>query len=164
MIKHKKIFLSHCLLFLIAILEIISIIPAGDAYALGNINDVGFIISYIYVLLIIPTDCLFTSFTGDYWYMQNQRYPMSIIISSLILSLIIWLIILRFAKNRKMILDVLLPYLFVSVLLSIYTWAHHFGIFYIYLIGILWKMQDQSPILANEIIYPVYISCIFCVS
>lgn len=149
--EHTKVFASHMVLLIAACMLIVQIIPASDAYAM-NLNSVnGYVFSFILCWFMIPADCLFMSFAGDYSTIQGQVFPLPVLIACFIISSIIWLFIIICAQKRKMVLSCILPYLFMSMLMAIYIYPHHFGLFFIYLIHILWRMNDKKQITADEV-------------
>lgn len=149
-IKYKRKLLSYLVLFLCAVILLLEIFPADDAYAVNLAVKNGPIISFLLCFLMIPSESILTSLSSDNNSMQCQYYDIYLLSIAIIVSFIIWAILFILSWNRKKCLSVFLPYLFVSILMTIYTAPHHFGIFYLYLIYELWTLCSIKKITLSE--------------
>lgn len=160
-IKYKRKLLSYSVLFLCAVILLLEIFPADDAYAVNLAVKNGPIISFLLCFLMIPSESILTSLSSDNNSMQCQYYDIYLLSIAIIVSFIIWAILFILSWNRKKCLSVFLPYLFVSILMTIYTAPHHFGIFYLYLIYELWTLCSIKKITLSEFMDTLQIPLIY---
>lgn len=152
-LSNKKALICYLLLLAAAIALIIDIMPYSDTYAVRGADERvkhGFIVSYLFSFILIPSETLFTSFSSVLTSIQEETNPANEVIIAGVLSLLIWGALFMICKKRRMTAEMIIPYMFVSVLLSVYAFPYHFGVFMMYLIFILWTASDKEKITASE--------------
>ncbi len=85
--------------------------------------------------------------------MQVEMNPFQDVFGAAVVSVIIWTLLFMICLKRRMIAEMLIPYLFISLLLTSYSYPHHFGIFIMYLLFILWTATDTEPIMLLSLIH-----------
>lgn len=159
-IRYKRKLLSYSVLFVCAVILLLEIFPAGDAYAVNLEIVNGKFMSFLLTIFLVPAESVLTSFSVNGVSMQCQEYsPFELIISA-IASLIIWGLLYILSRNRKKRLAVFLPYLFVSLLMTIYAAPHHFGIFCLYAVYELWTLCSIQKITVNELYNAFHITSV----
>lgn len=155
-ISNKRVLLSYVMLLAGALAMVAVIMPRSDTYATSSNSGVhGFAFCYFMSWLHIPSDTLFTSFSSELMYMREETNPVNEVITAAVISLIIWILLFCIAKKRRMIAEVFLPYSFIAVLTSIHTLPHHYGIFLMYLLFMLWTATDKERITLKEFAEPL---------
>ncbi|MCM1270878.1 MAG: hypothetical protein NC247_09695 [Ruminococcus flavefaciens] len=147
---NKTLLVSYGLLFISAVLLIIEIMPAGDAYAVNGEDNYGYISAFLFCWTFIPSETLVTAFSRDNHCMQENIISISDFITASIVSAAIWCCLIIICKRRKIIKEMFIPYLFVSIIMALYVSPHHYGLFYIYFIFILWIATSKEQIKFNE--------------
>lgn len=151
-IADKKRFASYVILLLSALCIVAEIMPAKNAIA--NINSDDGLVLYIKKLLFswfqIPSENLITS-DSVYVLFRDQGYSFVNVFTEAVISVIIWSILYFISRKRGKALFVFMPYLCVSFLIAKYSMPHHFGIFYILLIFVLWICDEAEPLSLDNI-------------
>lgn len=148
---NKTLLASYGFLLICAVLFIIEIIPAGDAYAVNGEDNYGYIFSFLLCWIFIPSEALVTAFSRNNHCMQENVISISDFITAFIVSAAIWCFLIIICKRRKIIKEMLIPYLFISIIMALYVYPHHYGLFYIYFIFILWIASSKEQIRFNEL-------------
>lgn len=159
-LNNKRKITAYLILFVFAICLVMEIMPARDAFAVNMDKKIGFVPSFLLSWLLIPADATVTSISSDLFAMQNRKYDPFELAAAAVISLVIWLVLYIFSKNRKKRLNVFIPYLFISVLMAVYAYSHHFGVFCIYIVYALWILADEEPLKISEITAFLHISSI----
>ncbi|SFW30483.1 hypothetical protein [Ruminococcus flavefaciens] len=156
-ISNKKLLISYVILLTIAVFLIINIIPRSDTYASEDISIKKH--SYLFCLLLsflfIPSETLITSYSSDVYLMQSEINPLYETLTAALFSLMLWICLFFIGKKRKMLFELFVPYFFLSILTSVYIMPHHFGMFLIYLLYVLWISLDKEKI-KTEIIAQIF--------
>ncbi len=156
-LNNKKLLVSYIILLAGALLLIAEIIPRSDAFGTSIVRSsnhsiiVSFLLSWFYV----PSENLFTSFSSQLISLQNENNPIGEVIGAVVISTAIWAVLLRICYKRKMVAELLIPYLCVSFLITSYSYAHHFGVFLMFLLFILWTATDKEAIRLSEFTEPL---------
>lgn len=148
---NKTLLASYGFLLICAVLLIIEIIPAGDAYAVNGEDNYGYIFSFLLCWIFIPSEALVTAFSRNNHCLQENIISISDFITAFIVSAAIWCFLIIICKRRKIIKEMLIPYLFISIIMALYVYPHHYGLFYIYFIFILWIAFSKEQIKFNEL-------------
>lgn len=148
---NKTLLASYGFLLICAVLLIIEIIPAGDAYAVNGEDNYGYIFSFLLCWIFIPSEALVTAFSRNNHCLQENIISISDFITAFIVSAAIWCFLIIICKRRKIIKEMLIPYLFISIIMALYVYPHHYGLFYIYFIFILWIASSKEQIRFNEL-------------
>jgi len=147
-IKNRRLLVSYVILLAAAAAIIIDIVPSGDTFAMNAVQNKkhSFPAILFFSWFLIPSENFFTSFSSEMLSMQQETNPVSEIISAAVISLLIWSCLFIICKKRRMIAEMLIPYLFISILTSTYIYPHHFGIFLTYLLFILWTAEAKEKV------------------
>ncbi|MDD6269332.1 MAG: hypothetical protein PUA84_04675, partial [Oscillospiraceae bacterium] len=100
-IKYKSKLFSYTVLFVCAVILLMEIFPADDAYAANLAVKNGPIISFLLCFLMIPSESILTSLSSDNNSMQCQYYDTYLLSIAIIVSFIIWAILFILSWNRK---------------------------------------------------------------
>lgn len=146
----KKLFASYIILLASAIAIMLMIMPADDTFASNTATKYPYVFYYLCSWLFIPSECLFTSFISEYKLQAVQISAVQFIIAAAI-SLAVWYFIFRLAKSRNKLITVFVTYALVAFLPAVYTFSHHFGIFFIYLVFVLWICADEKRLSLDDI-------------
>ena len=155
-LKNKKLLICYIVLLAAALLTIADIVPYSDTYGTSIVRTrnhsifVTFLLSWFYV----PSETLFTSFSSEVLSLQCEINPFGETIGAALISLIIWAVLFRICSKRRMLTEMILPYLFVSFLVTSYSYPHHFGVFLMYLLFVVWVAADKEPITLSEFSQP----------
>ena len=138
-------------LLALAILLILEILPAEDAYAMkaktamSNDLSVG---SFLYVLLAIPTDCFLASVFSGYAFVFSLSFGGATFWASCLVGACLWTLFFCLAKRKGLVLTLFLPYLlFAAFGAVVYMCSHHGGVAYLFLLFFLWvalKSPDKA--------------------
>lgn len=151
-INNKKLLVLYTVLLAFAVFLIFDIMPRSDTYASEVVGSkkhsylACFFLSYFF----IPSETLITSYSSEMYLMQNEVNPALEVISAALLSLFIWVFLIVISKKRKMLFELFVPYFFLSILTSVYIMPHHFGMFLIYLLYVLWIASDKKAISLDD--------------
>ena len=147
-IKNRKMFVCYIILLVFASFVIIDIMPHADTYAINTVhsNKHSLPVILFFSWFLIPSENFFTSFSSEMSSMQQEVNPIGEVISAFLISLLIWSELFLICKKRRMIVEMIVPYFFISILTSTYIYPHHFGIFLIYFLFILWIAEDKEPV------------------
>lgn len=147
---NKTLLALYGFLLISAVFLIIEIIPAGDAYAVNGEDNYGYITSFLFCWTFIPSETLLTAFSRNNHCMQENIISISDIITASVVSAAIWCFLIIICKRRKIIKEMLIPYLFISIIMALYVYPHHYGLFYIYFVFILWISSSKEIVRFNE--------------
>ncbi len=152
LIKNKKRLASYIILLVAAICLAIEIFPAKDTFAVDrtNANTLTYLKNLFWAWFFIPAENLFTSNLVEYELIQDQSFELITLVRAAAFSIIIWIFIFVIAHKRKTVLAVFVPYFLLSFLYARYASPHHFGVFYIFLIFILWICADEKPLCISD--------------
>lgn len=156
-LKNTKLLVSYVILLAGALLVIADIIPRSDAFGTSIVSarNHSIFVTFLLTWFYIPSETMFTSFSSQLINLQKEKNPIGEVVGAVVISAIIWAVLLRICHRRKMAAELLIPYLFVSFILTSYSYAHHFGIFLMFLIFILWTAEEKEPIRLSEIREPL---------
>ncbi len=151
-ISNKKLMVSYIVLLAAALTMIADIMPHADTYAMKQTvgGQHSLAACYLFSWLLIPSENLFTSFSSELLYMREEVNPIGEVIAAGAISLLIWAVLFVICKKRRMIAELFIPYAFIAVLTAMHISPHHFGIFFMYMLFILWTAADKEPIRTNE--------------
>ena len=157
-LSNKKLLISYSVLLVAALAILADIMPHSDTYAAQKTLDShahSFAACYIFSWLLIPSENLLTSFSSDKIKMMEEINPINEVIIAAVLSLIVWTLLFCISRKRKMIAELFIPYSFIAVLTSLYALPHHFGIFLMYMLFMLWTASDKEKITLAEFSAPL---------
>ena len=151
-ISNKKLMICYIVLLAAALTMIADIMPHSDTYAVKQSagGHHGYAACYLFSWLLIPSENLFTSFSSELLYMRDEVNPIGEVIAAGAISLLIWAVLFAICKKRRMIAELFIPYAFIAVLTAIHINPHHFGIFFMYMLFILWTAADKEPVKISE--------------
>lgn len=152
-ISNKKLLVCYVMLFAAAMTMIADIMPHSDTFAAKqtvNPNYHSLPVCYLFSWLLIPSENLFTSFSSELMYMRQEVNPIGEVIAAGAISLLIWAALFVICKKRRMVAELFIPYAFIAVLTSLHIMPHHFGIFFMYMLFILWTASDKEQIKISE--------------
>ena len=156
-LTNKKLLLCYIILLAGALAIIAEIMPRSDTFGTSIVRSrshsviVSFLLSWFYV----PSENLFTSFSSQLISLQNESNPIGEVIGAVLISSAVWAVLLRICYKRRMIAELLIPYLCVSFLITSYSYAHHFGVFIMFMMYILWVASEKAPIRLSEFSEPL---------
>jgi hypothetical protein len=151
-INNKKLLVLYTVLLAFAVFLIFDIMPRSDTYASELVENKkhNIVICFLFSYLYLPSETLFTSYSTDIQLMQDELNPLYETLIAGFFSIIIWLCLFMISKKRKLIFEFFIPFFFVSILTSTYAAPHHFGIFLMYLLYVLWIASDIERISIND--------------
>ena len=152
-ISNKKLLISYIVLLAAALAMIADIMPHSDTFAAKQTTDPSYHslpVCYLFSWLLIPSENLFTSFSSELLYMREEVNPIGEVIAAAAISFIIWAALFVICRKRRMIAELFIPYSFIAVLTSLHINPHHFGIFFMYLLFIVWTAEDKEPVKMSE--------------
>lgn len=147
---NKKLTFGYAALLAAAIAVIADIIPKQDTMAVHLENNYSYPAALLLCLFFVPSEVFVTSFSSDASSIQDEVNSIGEIIGAGAVSLIIWGIIFIVCKKRRMLAEMMIPYLFASLVMSIYAYPHHYGIFLLYVIFIMWTAAESEPVRLEE--------------
>lgn len=150
LLGNKKLLAGYIALLAAAIAIMADIAPKQDTMATHLDRHYGYFVSLLLCLFFIPSEVFVTSFSSDASSIQDEVNSIGEIIGAGAVSLIIWGIIFIVCKKRKMLAEMIIPYLFSALVMSIYAYPHHYGMFLLYVIFIMWTATDKEPIRLSE--------------
>lgn len=154
-LRNKKVLLAYSALLAAAIVIIAHIAPKEDTYAMAIEKIYGIPASFLLCYFFIPSEALVTSFSSDSTCMQSELNSVSELIATGIVSVLIWTVLVIICKKRRMLAEMIIPYFFLSVVMSLYVAPHHYGMFIIYALYIIWTASDIEPISISEFVSPL---------
>lgn len=152
-ISNKKLLFSYIILLAAAMAMIAAIMPHSDTYAAKQTvseSNHSLPVCYLFSWLLIPSENLFTSFSSELLYMREEVNPVGEVITAGAISFLIWAVLFVICRKRRMVAELFIPYSFIAVLTSLHISPHHFGIFFMYLLFILWTATDKEPVKMSE--------------
>lgn len=149
-ISDKKLFASYIILLTAAIAVVLMIVPADDTYASNTVSKYPYIFYYLCSWLMLPSECLFTAFVVEDKLQATQISAVQFIITAAI-SLVVWYFIFRLAKSRKKLITAFVTYAAIAFMPAVYSTVNHFGIFFIYLIFLMWICADEKKLSLADI-------------
>lgn len=152
---NKKLIASYCLLLAGAVIIIADIFPQGNANGIRLLHFNKVILAFIMCWTLLPSETVFTSYINDDTWLQTLDPGLTDLIVGGFFSALIWYILISICKKRKIISELLIPYIFLTFFLSMYAMPHHFGIFITFSIMILWIAQKTEPITIEELKAPL---------
>lgn len=155
--KSRKILVCYIILLIIAVLTIADIMPYSDTFGTTVVNRRNHSVFALFLQcwFFIPAEALITSFSSEVISMQMEVNPFQDMFGAAVVSVIVWALLTRICYRRKMIAEMIIPYFCISVLLTSYSYPHHFGTFLMYLLFILWTASDIEPIKLSEFTEPL---------
>lgn len=146
-ITDKKRLVSYFILLIAAICLVIEIMPAKDAFAVERTG--GSLLNYLKNLLLawllIPAENILT-LESDYELIQCQNFGIGTLIKTAVISVAVWIFLFAVTRKRKTVLTAFIPYILLSLLFARYAYPYHFGVFYIFLIFVLWICEEEKPL------------------
>ena len=152
---NKKLIVSYCLLLVGALVVIALIFPKGNAGGLRSFSISTLLLCFLLCWVLMPSESIFTSFVNDNHGLQSTTYAATDILTGILFSAVIWCILITICRKRKMLLELLIPYFFTTIFMSVYSAPHHFGIFITLSLMILWIAQKTEPITIAELKAPI---------
>lgn len=143
---NKRLLISYVALLVCAVLIILEIMPNSNNGGFTKEREYGYIASFFLCWSLVPSDSFITSFDYDNELMSAQKLQLTDIFAVLLISAVIWAVLILICKKRRMLSELLLSYLFLSVIMAVYVAPHHFGIFLIFAVFILWIAYDKEEI------------------
>ena len=152
---NKKLIVSYCLLLVGALIIIADIFPQDNANGTRLLHFKKVILAFIMCWTLVPSESIFTSFINDDTWLQTLDPGLTELLVGAFLSVMIWYVLISICKKRNIISELIIPYLFITVFLSMYAMPHHFGIFITLSLMILWIAQKTEPITIAELKAPI---------
>lgn len=155
-IKNKKLLVCYIVLLAAALLTIADIIPYSDTFGTSIVRtrNHGIPVTFLLCWIYVPSEVLFTSFSSEVMTLQCEVNSFGEMFGAAVVSLLVWAVLFRICYKRKMIAEMIVPYFFVSILITSYSYPHHFGVFLMYLLFIIWTAHDKDPITLSEFTAP----------
>ncbi|HRR78106.1 MAG TPA: hypothetical protein P5191_15100 [Ruminococcus sp.] len=150
----KKLLIAYGALLAAAMLIIIEISPQGNAYGMNDSHIIYFLVSLFLCWSMLPSETFLTSFINDNIKLQNAELSHYELLISYIFSVIVWYVLIRICKKRKILFEFITIYAFLSVLMALYSMPHHFGVFMIFTVMFLWIAQKKEPLSVSELTAP----------
>ncbi len=147
---NKKLFIGYAALLAAAIAIILDIAPKQDTMAVHLDKTYSYPVVLLLCFIFIPSEVFVTSFSSDASSIQDEANTIGEMVGAGAVSLIIWAVIFIVCKNRRMIAEMIIPYLCAAVIMSIYAYPHHYGMFLLYVIFIMWTASAKEPIKLAE--------------
>ena len=156
-LKNRKLLICYIALLAGALLLIADIMPYSDTFGSSVVRtrNHNVLVIFLFSWFYLPSEALITSFSSPVLSMQVEMNPFQDVFGAAVVSVIIWTLLFMICFKRRMIAEMLIPYLFISLLLTSYSYPHHFGIFIMYLLFILWTATDTEPIRLSEFTGPL---------
>lgn len=148
--RARKLLAGYVALLVAAIVIIADIFPRQDTMAMHLDSTYSYPVVLLLCFFFIPSEVFITSFSSDLTSIQDEANSLGELIGAGAVSLIIWAVLFIVCRKRKMLAEMILPYLFVSILMSIYAYPHHYGMFLIYMIFIMWTASEKEPVKVSE--------------
>ena len=148
--RSKKLLAGYGTLLLAAAVIIADIFPRNDTMAMHLDSTYSYPVVLLLCFFFIPSEVFITSFSSDSTSIQDEANSVGELIGAGAVSLIIWAVLFIVCRKRKMLAEMVLPYLFVSILMSIYAYPHHYGMFLLYVIFIMWTASEKEKIKLSE--------------
>lgn len=149
----KKLIIAYCLMLAAALAIIAEIFPASNARGTNHVSISSIIVSFVFCWTLIPSEALLTSMIRDDQGMSTAELSIPEIMICFIFSAVIWYALITVCRKRKILSSLLLPYLFTSFFMAVYSAPHHFGVFIALVLMILWMAQKKEPLSLSEITY-----------
>lgn len=117
----------------LALFLIACIMPREDTFATNNMSAYNtkeaMIRCFSYMLFALPAEVSMTNIYTEYQLLKATNIPWSSLIVTCVLGLIFWAVILSYAKRKKTMVLLIVPYVLYAVTASIlYIFPHHIGI------------------------------------
>lgn len=132
----------HCLfgLLVFAICLMLTLLPKDDTYArvvFKNFTDKNSVLfQLVYMIFILPLDVTCTNVYSENEFLVLTKIESYELITMCLIGILLWCVLIYFAKRTKTILELVLPYVGFSVFASlVYFTRHHMGIslmFFVY--------------------------------
>lgn len=151
LLLNKSRTISLLCLLVLAILLILEILPAEDAFALSlrNISEnTNLFVRLLYVFFVMPADtCITNVFSFRSSLPVAELSPVSVV-SGIFIGLLIWTAVLYIAKRRGTLLQILIPYcLFALFSAVVYIYLHHIGVALLIFIYWAWiSCISEAPV------------------
>jgi len=129
------------LLLLVALVNLLLILPAPDTYATSGIAAKnGFPVRFLYTALVLPADaCFYDCFSGHIMLLSTFRFYAPMFVGGIVFGLLFWAALIYLSRNRRTTALLLIPYAFFAVFGAIvYISRHHVGIAALFLLFWLW--------------------------
>lgn len=149
---NRKLSAGYIVLLAAAAVILADIAPKHDTMAMHLEKTYSYPVVLLLCIFFIPSEVFVTSFSSDATSIQNELNSVGELIGAGAVSLIIWSVIFIVCRKRKMLAEMIIPYLCVSVVMSIYAYPHHYGMFLMYVIFVMWTATEKSPVKAEEFI------------
>ena len=144
-------FICWILIAIVGVLNTVCILPASDAFATRPTHDGNSkIIQWLSFIFVMPSESAFTSFSND---VSLRRMSLSVLATLIcvIISLIMWIFVIRISSTRHTLSTLILPYLMLSIVATKYFTLHHSGIVFTFFIAQIWICVSQSPLELKDI-------------
>ena len=150
--KNKKLLVGYVCLLASALLIAADIAPRNDTMAMHLENHYSFPVVMLLCIFFIPSEVFVTSFSSDASSIQTEMNFIGELIGAGTVSIIIWAVLFIVCKKRRMLAELIIPYIFISIPMSIYAYPHHYGMFLLYAVFIMWTATDTEEIKLSEFI------------
>lgn len=146
------------ILLLVAIIEILMILPEKNTYAIDGVmerfNGSNLSSSLAYLVLALPLETTVTFINKNYSLTPEIDY---IFISVCCVGVLVWYLLIDYGKKRKTVATLLIPYaMFAFFSSAIYMTAHHLGIGLLLIVYWFWITLDRNEkieVFQNDLIY-----------
>lgn len=151
--KSRRRFFSWLFLLSAALILLVLIWPkndtfANDLYSSETSNSLFF--SFYILWFALPSEMFFSSVFGDKG-IHFLDFTTGDLIWMTCISLFVWAFYIHIARRRKILPELVVPYLFLSIVGTKYFFMHHIGILYAYFIMILWMNYDVMPLSSEDL-------------
>ncbi len=129
------------LLLLIAIVNLLLILPAPDTYATSGIAAKNSLpVRLLYTTLVLPADaCFYDCFTGQIMLLSSFQFYAPLLVGGIVLGLLFWAALVYLSRRRRTTALLLIPYALFAVFGAfVYISRHHVGIAALFLLFWLW--------------------------
>ena len=151
-ISNKRLLAGYIFLLAAAIAVIADIAPRHDTMATHLDNYYSFPVVMLLCIFFIPSEVFVTSFSSDASSIQTEMNSIGELIGAGAVSVLIWAVLFIVCKKRRMLAELIIPYIFISIPMSIYAYPHHYGMFLLYALFIMWTAADTEEIRLSEFI------------
>ncbi|MEA4938363.1 MAG: hypothetical protein VB091_02100 [Christensenella sp.] len=139
-IRDRRVW-ALALLLLVAIVNLLLMLPAPDTYATSGIATKNSLpVRLLYTALVLPADaCFYDCFTGHVMLLTTFQFYMPLLVGGIVLGLLFWAALIYLSRNRHTTTLLLIPYILFAVFSAfVYISRHHVGIAALFLLFWLW--------------------------
>ena len=173
---HDKRTIWLFILLVFALLLIAMIMPREATAATSNMegqSDIeGLIRCIVYMFFALPSEVSMTTIYADYQLLKFADISWVSIILTCFLGILIWFMLIKFGRQKKTLLTLLIPYsMFAGFSAVVYIYNHHIGIGLYIIVFWLWiTLKEETKIVDEKInslgsaLVLLFCSFVMCIS